>query len=231
MAVAVDQVDRGVSVGGFVGDRLDDLAEAGHRGGIRGGVGQEGGVEHVRLLHEHHGPVVAAPRIGEGLVDLGQDGVRAVFHFGELFRRGSGLAQAGPREQRVVAALDIQDRKRHPVLGETDIFREAQVLLAFHRHGGAEGLAGLVEEHFPDLVQAFQGVVRAVVGAVAVHPFVVAGRVHEGVREGVELGPDVGEVLVGAYGRAVLDIAHVCYKLQVLIGVEVLDVGRELGNF
>ena len=89
-------------------------------------------------------------------------------------------------------------------------------------------LPGIREEQLADLGQPLEGVVAAVVGAVAVGPLVVADGVDQRIGEPGELPGDVLEDVVGAEIAARLDVADVHHEPDLGIGVDRIHERRQL---
>jgi hypothetical protein len=94
----------------------------------------------------------------------------------------------------------------------------------------AERPAVPVEEQPADGVQALGRQIAPVVGAMAVGPLVVTGRVDERVLERLEVGEPCSEVGGVAACGTVLDVAEVHDSANARIRVDLGDVGGELGD-
>ena len=102
--------------------------------------------------------------------------------------------------------------------------------LGVDRHRAAsERLFRLVEEQLAHRGQPLQRIVHAVVGPVAIGPFIVARRVDQRVLEGVEGRAHGGEACVGAFGAAVLDVADVDREPDLRVRVDGADQVAEAG--
>ena len=171
-----------MEVGRLPCDGGDDRLEAVVVG--EGRVG-DGRVEHVGLGQQRDGAVVVAAGAGEGVMDLLDGRGGTAQDLGGLLRRGCGVA--GPGREAVVTADDVDRGERDAGALPADVLRDALVRLGLDPGGVlAEGRAGVGEEQFTQRAQALEWVVAAVVGPMAVGPFVVADGVDERVVEGVE---------------------------------------------